>query len=169
MEGTDFQVELGYYRIQVTRPQTLGIALHDSPLGAAAWIIEKYKRWSNCVDCDDIGERLGWQNLLTIVMLYLIDDAFVTSTWIYAGHELDDPSTLPPGARVEVPTAFAAYRDPVDPAPPRSLVERSHNLISGTEMPKGGHFAALEESKLSAADLRRFLGLIDETVFSPYA
>ena len=161
MERTALQDEMGYYRIQATRPQTLGIAMHDNPLGTAAWIFEMYHRWSNLGDQGDLGELLGWDRLLTIATPYLSEDAFITSTWIYVGHELDDPPTLPPGRRVEVPTAFAAYRDPVDPAPPRTLVERSHNLIKWTEMPRGGHFAALEEPGLFAGDLRDFLHLLD--------
>ena len=152
--------EAGYAQEQGTRPQTLGVALSDSPVGVAAWILEKFGAWAD-VPRDDHGRPDLWQAfdedlLLTNIMLYLVEASFVTSTWMYRGRVLEGSGSFPPGARVITPTGVAAFPDPVFSTPPRSLAEKTYNIVHWTQMPAGGHFAALEQPELLLADMRRF-------------
>jgi pimeloyl-ACP methyl ester carboxylesterase len=153
--------ESGYAHEQSTRPQTLGIAMADSPVGVAAWILEKFGAWAD-VPRDVHGSPDLWRAfdedlLITNIMLYLVTSAFVTSTWMYRGRALDGVGSFPDGTRVRVPTAVAAFPDPVFSAPPRSLVEKTYNVVQWTEMDRGGHFAALEQPERLLADIRTFL------------
>ena len=154
-EAQGFMVEGGYSIIQGTRPQSLGFAMQDSPVGAAAWILEKFHGWSDRRQrpFPDIFTR---DQLLTEVMVYLATDTFTTATWIYPAYFLEHSATLPAGERVEVPTAFAAYPDPAFGPPPRSFMERSHRVVQWSQMPQGGHFPALEVPDLYVADVQQF-------------
>lgn len=157
--------EMGYANEQGTRPQTLSVALADSPVGVAGWILEKFAAWSD-VPRDAEGRPDLWSAfdedfLLTNLMLYLATNAIVTSTWFYRGNILEDSRRFDPGDRVTVPTAVAAFRDPVFLMLPRSLVEKSYHVVQWSDMPAGGHFAALEQPALLLADLRRFFDLIE--------
>ena len=152
--------ESGYAQEQGTRPQTLGVALSDSPVGVAAWILEKFGAWAD-VPRDGHGRPDLWQAfdedlLLTNIMLYLVEASFVTSTWMYRGRVLEGSGSFPPGAHIITPTGVAAFPDPVFSPPPRSLAQRTYNIVHWTQMPAGGHFAALEQPKLLLADMRRF-------------
>ncbi len=152
--------ETGYSQEQGTRPQTLGVAMSDSPVGVAAWILEKFGAWAD-VPRDARGRPDLWQAfdedlLLTNIMLYLVEGSFVTSTWMYRGRMLEDSGTFPAGARITVPTGVAAFPDPVFPPPPRSQAQKTYDIAQWTEMPAGGHFAALEQPDLLLADMRRF-------------
>jgi len=89
-------------------------------------------------------------------MTYLVTDTFNTAAWIYAAVFAEGSSALPPGQRVEVPTAFAAFPDPAFPPPPRSFMERSHHVVRWTEIPRGGHFPFLETPDLLVDDVRAF-------------
>ena len=93
--------------------------------------------------------------LTTEVMLYLVTDAFPTSTWIY-GAKRQEEMTLPPGRRVTVPTGLAAFPDPVFPMPARQIAQRSHDVVQYTEMAWGGHFPFYEAPDLLIDDLRQF-------------
>lgn len=133
--------EAGYAQEQGTRPQTLGVALSDSPVGVAAWILEKFGAWAD-VPRDDHGRPDLWQAfdedlLLTNIMLYLVEASFVTSTWMYRGRVLEGSGSFPPGARVITPTGVAAFPDPVFSPPPRSLAEKTYNIVHWTQMPAG--------------------------------
>ena len=152
--------ETGYSQEQGTRPQTLGVAMADSPVGVAAWILEKFGAWAD-VPRDEHGRPDLWRSfdedlLLTNIMLYLVEGAFVTSTWMYRGRVLEGSGRFPVGARIRAPTAVAAFPDPVFPPPPRSQAEKTYNIIQWTDMAAGGHFAALEQPELLLADMRRF-------------
>ena len=152
--------ERGYSIEQGTRPQTLGIAMSDSPVGVAAWILEKFGVWAD-VPRDQHGTPDLWQafnedTLLTNIMLYLGPQSFVTSTWMYRGRILEGSGKFPAGTRVNVPTGIAAFPDPVFPPPPRSQVEKTYNVVHWTRLTEGGHFAALEKPELLLADMRRF-------------
>jgi len=127
-EAQGFMAEGGYAIIQGTRPQSLGVAMQDSPVGAAAWILEKFHGWSDRRErpFSDISTR---DQLLTEVMVYLATDTFTTSTWIYPAYVMEHSATLPAGQRVEVPTAFAAFPDPAFAPPPRAYMERSHRVV----------------------------------------
>jgi pimeloyl-ACP methyl ester carboxylesterase len=113
--------ESGYSLEQGTRPQTLGIGMADSPVGVAAWILEKFGVWSDVPRHEgrpDLWRAFDEDVLLTNIMLYLVEDSFVTSTWIYRGRVLEGSTQFPPGTRVDVPTGVAAFPDPVFPPPP---------------------------------------------------
>ena len=143
-----------YQRIQATRPQTLGVALTDSPVGLAAWIVEKFHGWSDCGG--DPLKRFSMDLLLDNIMVYWLTGTAGTATWLYRGVTEQKPRALPEGARVETPTAFAAFPADIAPAPPREWIERAFNLRRHTIMPSGGHFAALEEPGLLVEDIRAF-------------
>ena len=96
-----------YQRIQATRPQTLGVALTDSPVGLAAWIVEKFRDWSDC-DGDPLN-RFSMDTLLDNIMVYWLTGTAGTATWLYRGVTQQKPRALPPGGKVEAPTGFAAF------------------------------------------------------------
>ena len=152
--------ETGYSQEQGTRPQTLGVAMADSPVGVAAWILEKFGAWAD-VPRDAQGRPDLWQAfdedlLLTNIMLYLVEGSFVTSTWMYRGRVLEGSGEFPTGARIKVPTGVAAFPDPVFPSLPRSQARKTYNIVHWTDMEAGGHFAALEQPELLLSDMRRF-------------
>lgn len=141
--------ERAYQQIQGTKPQTLGFALDDSPAGLAAWIVEKFHAWC---DCDDnIESRFSKDDLLTDVMLYWVTGTGSSSTRIYYENRVAPPN----GARVSVPTACALFPKEIS-VPPRKWVEARYNLTRWTVMPRGGHFAALEQPDLLVGDMREF-------------
>ena len=149
-------MEDGYRTQQATKPQTLSYAMMDSPVGVAAWLIEKFNSWSD-TDGDDIESAHSKDTLLTNIMVYLITGTFNTASWIYYGrHEEGGRILSPQGERVEVPTAVALFPKEMLLWSPRSYVERIYNIKRWTEMPRGGHFAALEEPDLLVDDIRAF-------------
>ncbi|MVA22033.1 alpha/beta fold hydrolase [Agrobacterium vitis] len=157
--------ETGYNHEQETRPQTLGVALSDSPVGTAGWILEKFGKWADlgttANGSPDIWSKFSEDELLTNIMLYLAPSSVVTSTWIYHGKRLEGSQTFLEGTRIKVPTGVAAFPDPVFLPPPRSFAEKTYNIVHWNEMPKGGHFAALEQPELLLADLRAFIAKIE--------
>ncbi|MEQ9314569.1 MAG: epoxide hydrolase [Henriciella sp.] len=155
------QAEGAYLMQQATKPQTLAMALMDSPMGTAAWIIEKFHGWSdqNRGDLFDIFSR---DQLLTNVMIYLVNDAIATSVWYYAAFFLEGGAALPEGARIEVPTGFSEYPgETYISAPPRSWAERVYNITYWSGMAEGGHFAAMEVPDLFVDDVRRWARTLD--------
>jgi len=144
--------ETGYSTIQGTKPQTLAYALTDSPIGLAAWILEKFHTWSDCHG--DIESRFSKDDLLTNIMLYWVSGAIGSSFWPYYSR-LHDGWPLPADHRIEVPTAYQSFpRDILHP--PRVLAERAFNIQRWTVSPSGGHFAAMEEPERLAEDVRAF-------------
>ena len=93
-------------------------------------------------------------------MLYVGPSSVVTATWIYHGKRLERSDRFPAGTRVRVPTGVAAFPDPVFLPTPRSFAEKTYNIVHWTDMPSGGHFAALEQPELMLADLRAFIARI---------
>ena len=149
------EVERGYSAIQSTRPQTLGYALNDSPAGLAAWILEKWRAWSD--SAGDLEGRFSRDFLLTLLTLTWAGGTITLSMrdyydnrWRGAGPE--------PGARVRVPTGFANFHRSfvAEGNPPREWIERLYDLRRWTPMDRGGHFAAAEEPARLAADLVAF-------------
>ncbi len=148
--------EMGYRTQQATKPQTLSYAMMDSPVGVAAWIVEKWNSWSD-TEGDDIESVYCKDRILTNIMVYLVTGSFNTASWIYAGRREEGGRVLSPeGRRVEVPTACALFPKELLSWPPRSYVERVYNVTQWTEMPRGGHFAAMEEPELLIEDIRKF-------------
>lgn len=146
----------GYRTQQATKPQTLSYAMMDSPVGVAAWIVEKFNAWSDTVG-DDIESAHSKDELLTNIMIYVVTRTFNTASWIYYGRREEGGRVLSPeGKRVEVPTACALFPAEMLAWPPRSYVERIYNVHRWTEMPRGGHFGAMEEPELLLGDVREF-------------
>jgi pimeloyl-ACP methyl ester carboxylesterase len=144
--------ETGYQRIQGTKPQTLGYALNDSPAGLAAWIVEKFRTWSDCGG--DVERRFTKDELLTNVMLYWVTETATSSCRLY--FEAMHAGKFPPtGLRVEVPTGCAIFPGEIV-KPPRRWAERVYDIRHWTVMPSGGHFAAMEEPEALAEDIRAF-------------
>ena len=144
------QEETGYQRIQGTKPQTLGYGLNDSPAGLAAWIVEKFRAWS---DCDgDVEKRFTKDELLTNIMLYWAPETATSSARLY--YEMLHAGKFPPqDFRVNVPTGCALFPREIM-KPPRAWVDRLFNVTHWTRFPKGGHFAAMEEPALLVGDIR---------------
>ena len=147
--GQRWQMEEGAYAlIQGTKPQTPAYGLNDSPAGLAAWIVEKFRSWS---DCDgDVEKRFTKDELLTNIMIYWSTETINSSFRFY--FETDNPTAT---GRVEVPTGVAIFPKDIVPAP-RDFAERFFAVESWTQMPRGGHFAAMEEPELLAEDIRKF-------------
>jgi pimeloyl-ACP methyl ester carboxylesterase len=144
--------ETGYQQIQGTKPQTLGIALNDSPAGLAAWIVEKFRTWC---DCDGNPETVfSKDELLTNITLYWMTQTAASSARIYYESRHAPPAATA-GRRIEVPTACADFPKEIIWSPRRWLEPR-YNITRWTEMPKGGHFAAFEQPQLFVDDVRAF-------------
>jgi len=149
-------MENGYRTQQATKPQTLSYAMMDSPVGVAAWIIEKMRGWSDIKD-GDIESVYSKDILLSNIMVYLVTKTFNTASWIYYGRREEGGRFLPKDFhRIEVPTAVALFPKEMSAWPPRSYVDRMFNIKRWTKMSKGGHFAALEQPTLLIDDIRAF-------------
>ena len=147
------ETERGYSAIQSTRPQTLGYGLNDSPVGLAAWLVEKWRAWSD--SGGDVDAHIGRDNLLTTITLYWATGSITSSMRDYVDNRWHG-SSIGPDDRVRVPTAMAVFANEFVPegVPPRSLYERLYDIRRWTVFPRGGHFAAIEEPDLLAADIR---------------
>jgi microsomal epoxide hydrolase len=152
--------ETGYLMLQATKPQSLGFAMMDSPMGVAAWLAEKYCGWSD-LSSGHTDPPFPLDTLLDTIMIYLTTRSFLSATWIYRGMFLEGGFGIPEGRRIEVPTGVAAFPHDLLAFPPRSMVERGYNVVHWTDMPRGGHFAGLEEPELLLADIRSFVAAID--------
>jgi pimeloyl-ACP methyl ester carboxylesterase len=142
----------GYCAVQVTQPQTLAFAMNDSPMGLAAWIIDRFRDWSDCGG--DVESRFTRDELLANVSLYWLTETAGSSMRLYYESRVT-PLHLRQGERISVPTAVAKFGKEA-PFPPRSWVERGYNLQRWTTFPGGGHFAAMEEPEKLAQDIREF-------------
>jgi len=150
------RIEDGYRTQQATKPQTLSYAMMDSPVGVAAWIIEKMRGWSD-IKNGDIESVYSKDILLSNIMIYLVTKTFNTASWIYYGRREEGGRSLPKeDLPLKVPTAVALFPKEYLEWAPRSYVERIYNIQRWTKMPKGGHFAALEQPDLLIKDIREF-------------
>ena len=146
----------GYRTQQATKPQTLSYAMMDSPVGVAAWIIEKMRSWSD-IKNNDIESVYSKDTLLSNIMVYLVTKTFNTASWIYYGRREEGGRFLPKeDLPLKVPTAVALFPKEYLEWAPRSYVERIYNIQRWTKMPKGGHFAALEQPDLLVKDIVEF-------------
>ena len=139
--------------LQTTKPQTISYPLNDSPVGLAAWIVEKFRAWS---DCDgDIEKSYTKDELLTNIMLYWVTETISSSARLYREDGLQTAPQLKAGQYIEVPAGVATFPKDLT-VPPRELGERFLRVQRWTKMPRGGHFAALEEPELLVEDVRAF-------------
>jgi pimeloyl-ACP methyl ester carboxylesterase len=145
-------IEGAYSHLQRTKPQSLAYSLTDSPVGLAAWIVEKLRAWSDC--SGDVEQRFSLDDILATTTLYWVTSSIGSSMRLYYEGRLH-PRRLVRGERVEVPCGVALF--PRDIArPPREWAERAYRVTRWTEMPRGGHFPAHEEPALLASELREF-------------
>ena len=151
--GEWLREETGYQWIQGTRPQTLAFGLTDSPAGLAAWIVEKFRIWS---DCDGKVESVfSRDHMLANISLYWFTGAIGSSFWLYYAR-LHGAWPVPDGRTVDVPVGYAAFPKEIR-RPPRSIAAKTYTDIRHwTVMAKGGHFAAMEQPAALAADVADF-------------
>ena len=154
-EAEMFEQEMAYIQTHITRPETLSVAMMDSPVGTASWIVEKHHSW---VDkrkrrFEDIFTS---EQLLNEVMLYLVTDTFRTSLWTYAAFQTEPP-VLPNAQKITVLTAVVQWQDTIHPIRPREFIKRLiDNIVRWKIMPQGGHFPFYEERDRFVADLLQF-------------
>ena len=155
----------GYRTQQATKPQSLSYGMMDSPVGIAAWIIEKMYSWSDLKD-NQLESVYSKDTLLANIMVYILTKTFDTASWIYFGRREEGGRFFPKDfKRIEIPTAAAVFPAEMSEWPPRSYVERIFNIKQWTEMEAGGHFAALEKPDLLVNDIRKFSRSLR---FNPY-
>jgi pimeloyl-ACP methyl ester carboxylesterase len=147
--------ERGYSAIQSTRPQTLGYGLTDSPAGLAAWILEKWRSWSD--SGGDLDRRFGRDFLLTMLTVYWVTRTITSSMRDYFDNRWHGV-TIGPDDYVAVPTGIAVTANEYVPEgePPAEWSERLYAVRRRTVLPRGGHFCAVEEPELLARDIVAF-------------
>jgi pimeloyl-ACP methyl ester carboxylesterase len=148
--------EHAYSAIQSTRPQTLAYGLNDSPAALAAWIIEKWRAWSDCGG--DVESRFSRDFLLTNVTLYWVTQTIATSIRDYFDNNRFAETAIGPDDFVRVPTAITSFSRYFanEGVAPREWAERLYDVRRFTPMPRGGHFPASEEPELLAHDIAAF-------------
>lgn len=162
---TNWYLESGYSHIQATKPDTVGAALTDSPVGLVAYILEKFSTWTdmNNVYKPDGGlSKFQLDELLTNVMIYWLSNNITSSLRFYKENLCPGSGALfkynLSAAKVTeaVPAAYAVLKNEIV-RPPRFVVEMAYaNLVQYTEFPRGGHFGAFEEPELMVEDLKKF-------------
>jgi len=155
------KTEGAYSMIQSTKPKSLGYGLNDSPVGLAGWIIEKFYSWSDCKG--KLENVFTKDELLTNLTIYWATKTIHSANYLYyeTAAFLQQESKKAAAGKVEVPTGVVIFPKDMIP-PPREFAERFFNIRQWTEMPVGGHFAAMEQPELFAKDLRQFA----KTLFS---
>jgi len=147
--------EGGYSHIQATKPQTLAYSLIDSPAGLAAWMLEKFFAWSD--GNDELTHRFDLDELLTNVSVYWFSGNVAATLRIYQ-ENAREPLRFGSGERISPPLCYARFPKEII-NPPREWVERVFNVARWTEMPVGGHFAALEQPRALASDIHEGFAL----------
>ena len=145
--------ETGYQWIQGTRPQTLAFGLTDSPAGLAAWIVEKFRAWTD--NDGDPASAVPRDEMLADITLYWATAAIGSSFWPYYWR-MHRPWPVPAGATIDVPTGYVEFPREIL-RPPRSVAQRTYSDIRRwTVADRGGHFAAMEQPELLAHEIREF-------------
>lgn len=144
--------ETGYQWIQGTKPQTLAYGLTDSPVGLAAWIVEKFRSWSDCGG--DVESAISRDDMLTNITIYWATGAINSSFWPYYDRR-HGPWPFKLGEKIKAPMGYAQFPREII-RPPRSLAERLYDIRRWSVMDKGGHFAALEQPEKLAHEVREF-------------
>jgi microsomal epoxide hydrolase len=147
--------QAAYFYQLSARPQSVAYAIADSPVGSAAWYIDKFYLWS------DHSQRSFEQiftkdQLLTQIMVNLVTSTDDSAMWIYKGFANEGVMTLPPGRRIKVPVAFLATHDPFNKPAPPTLIKRDYNLVQWTVASESGHWPMMERPDLFVADVRKF-------------
>ena len=153
-------IQDGYRTQQATKPQTLSYAMIDSPVGIAAWIIEKMHGWSDLKD-DDIESIYSKDVLLANIMIYVLTNTFNTASWIYFGRREEGGRYFPKDfKKITIPTGIAIFPKEMSEWPPISYIEKIFNTKKISKMSEGGHFPALEKPRLLLEDIRKFFSKI---------
>ncbi|HEX7945291.1 MAG TPA: epoxide hydrolase [Phenylobacterium sp.] len=143
-----------YARLQASKPQSIAWMGAGNPVGQAAWIAERFHDWSD-LSTRSMDEVHPKDDLLTNIMIYVMTGSFTTGAWYYRGFREEGGFVVKPGERCETPTAVANFPgEALYIPPPRSYAEHAYNVVRWTDMPRGGHFAAMEESELFVDDVR---------------
>jgi microsomal epoxide hydrolase len=152
----DQVVQDGYRTLQATKPQTLTYSMVDSPVGIAAWIVEKMHGWSDLKD-NNIESVYSKDVLLANIMVYILTNSFNTASWIYFGRREEGGRYFPKDfKKITIPTGIAMFPKEMSEWPPNSYIERIFNVQHITKISSGGHFAALEKPRLLIEDIRKF-------------
>jgi epoxide hydrolase len=151
--------EVAYQQIQGTKPQSLGVGLNDSPAGLAAWITEKFHGWTDMPQGadGDLDEHISKDELLTNISIYWFTETITSSTRIY--YENRNTAAEKPMGYIDVPTGAAVFPAEIF-ITPKSWVDAAYDLRRYTLMPKGGHFAAVEQPQLYLGELNAFFRLL---------
>jgi pimeloyl-ACP methyl ester carboxylesterase len=150
--------EWGYVHLQRTKPQTASFALTDSPVGLAAWLLEKWWRWSDIEDAAgrrDLARRYSNDQILTTIMLYWVTRSIGPSMRMYF-ETFSRGNQIPQPARIEVPLGVAAFRE--SNRVPRALAEPHYNVVRWEVIDDGGHFPGLENPTRLAHEIATFFG-----------
>lgn len=147
-----FMADGAYAMVQSTKPQSLAPALTDSPAGLASWIVDRFHSWSD--SGGEIEKSFSKDELLTNIMIYWVTQSIGSSMSTYRDDTLSPSLTI--ADRVSVPVGLALFPKDMGGIPPRAFAERTLNVQRWTEMPRGSHFAALEEPELYAQDVTAF-------------
>ncbi|XP_053238840.1 epoxide hydrolase 1-like [Podarcis raffonei] len=158
--------ESGYLHIQATKPDTAGCGLNDSPVGLAAYILEKFSTWTDKsfrnMDNGGLERKYSLDDLLTNIMIYWVTSSIVPSMRFYKENLSQNPQNAP-DSRVEVyvPTGIAAFPGELTHIPRSWAKKLFKNIVTYSYMPRGGHFAAFEEPALLAQDFRQFVKKVE--------
>jgi len=163
----DLLKETGYMHIQATKPDTVGLALTTSPLGLASYILEKFSTWTNKagrqVEDGNLLEFFTMDDLLNNVMVYWINGNIIPSQRYYKENLAGEAYGLLSGVPIEnVPVGLAAFPEELFVQPKNFVTGKYRNLVSYTDMPVGGHFAAYEQPKLLFSDIVQFVALVEK-------
>ena len=150
----------GYRTQQATKPQTLSYSMMDSPVGVAAWILEKMYSWSDLKD-NNLESVYSKDILLANIMIYILTKSFNTASWIYYGRREEGGRYFPKDfKKIKTPTGIAMFPAEMSAWPPRTYLDRMFNIKQITQMTKGGHFAALEQPDLLIEDIVKFSSVL---------
>ena len=149
-------IQDGYRTQQATKPQTLSYSMADSPVGIAAWIIEKMHGWSDLKD-NNIESVYSKDVLLANIMVYVLTNTFNTASWIYYGRREEGGRYFPKDfKKINIPTGISMFPKEMSEWPPSSYIERIFNVQHLSKMNSGGHFPALENPKILVKDINLF-------------
>jgi len=156
--------ETGYLHVQSTRPLSLAYVMMDSPVGVAAWLLDKFISWSDLrptgtpapLDAPHLETVYTKHQLLSNIMIYLVTKSFNSASWYYLAY-FSGPTGMAAGERIQVPAGVANFSQEIITFPPRSLVDKGYQVTQWTDYDQGGHFAAFEQPETFAADVQRFV------------
>ncbi|XP_028405820.1 epoxide hydrolase 1-like [Dendronephthya gigantea] len=155
--------ESGYFHVQATKPESVGVALNDSPLGLANYILEKFFTWSGCKGHQNFScleSKFTKDELITNIMLYWLTESMPSAMRLYRENKIDRSLACP----ISLPTAMANFPHEIFQIPQAWLHVAFPNIVQFTEMPRGGHFAAFQEPELFADDVWKFVQKVENIV-----